>query len=89
MNAVAPVVLIHAEQTGDPSLEETIFGVLRRLPAEQDEVNRTFEALGARARHALAAQGFHQLYRTRCAEARCLTCDVGRYLLELTASSGE
>jgi hypothetical protein len=81
VNAVAPVMLVHAEQAGDPSLEEAVFGVLRRLPAEQDEVNRTFETLGARARHALAAQGLHQLYRTRCTEARCLSCDVGRHLL--------
>ena len=81
-NAVIPVLLLHAEQTSDPALEAAVFDVLRRLPPEQDEVTRRFGALGAKPKDAWAAQGLHQLYRTRCSEARCLTCAIGRFLLE-------
>ncbi len=80
-NAVVPVLLLHAEQTADLALEASVFAVLRALPPESDEVTRRFAALGTRPRDAFAAQGLHQLYRTRCAEARCLSCKVGQYLL--------
>ena len=81
-NAVAPVLLLHAEQTDDPTLEAAVFDVLRHLPPAQDEVTRRFAALGTKPKDALAAQGLHQLYRTRCSEARCLTCAIGQFLLE-------
>lgn len=81
-NAAAPVLLLHAEQTSDPALEAAVFDVLRRVPPEQDEITRRFGALGTKPRDALTAQGLHQLYRTRCSETRCLTCAIGRFLLE-------
>ena len=80
-NAVVPVLLLHAEQTSDPALEAAVFDVLRRLPPEQDEIMRRFTALGTKPGDAWTAQGLHQLYRTRCSEARCLTCAIGRFLL--------
>lgn len=80
-NAVVPVLLLHAEQTGDSALETALFDVLRALPAAHDEVTRRFEALGTRPRDAFTAQGLQQLYRTRCAEARCLSCRIGQQLL--------
>lgn len=80
-NAVVPVLLLHAEQTADAGLETALYEVLRALPAARDEVSRRFEELGLRPRDALTAQGLHQLYRTRCAEVRCLSCRIGQYLL--------
>jgi len=81
VNAVVPVLLLYAEQTNDPALEAAVLDVLRRLPPEQDEVTRQFAALGTKPPNALAAQGLHQLYRTRCRHARCLTCPIGRFML--------
>lgn len=81
VNAVLPVMLLHAEQTGEPALEAAVLAVPARLPAPEDEVLRRFAALGTSARNALAAQGLHQLYRTRCTEARCLSCPIGQYML--------
>ncbi len=83
-NAVVPVLLLHAEQTSDPSLEAAVYDVLRHLPPAQDEVTRRFAALGTKPKDALMTQGLHQLYRTRCSEVRCLTCAIGQFLLEST-----
>ena len=82
VNAVLPVLLLLADQRDDPALEARIFDVLRSLPPEKDEVTRRFDALGAKAKNALHAQGLHQLYRTRCRNGRCLSCPVGRFMLE-------
>ncbi len=80
-NAVAPVMLVDAERHGDDAQRECIFDLLRSLPAPADVILRRFRKLGTRASDAFQAQGIHQLYRTRCTQARCLECDIGRYLL--------
>ena len=85
-NAIVPVLLLHAEQTHDVALETALFDVLRTLPPAADAIVRRFGRLGSRPRDAFAAQGVHQLYRTRCTEGRCLTCPIGQFLL---SHSGE
>lgn len=82
INAIVPVLLLYAEQTGDPELDAALHEVLRGMPPEKDEITRRFADLGTRPKDALAAQGLHQLYRTRCAETRCLTCAIGQHLLQ-------
>ncbi len=79
LNAVLPLLLLWAEQAGDTPLEARIVELYRRLPAASDEVTRRYERLGTVPENALEAQGLHQLYRTRCAEGRCLTCPVGEW----------
>ena len=81
VNAVAPAMLLHAEQTSDGVLEAAVWDVLHHLPPPPDEVVRRFKALGTRPKNALETQGLHHLYRTRCTEARCLTCPIGDHLL--------
>ncbi len=81
VNAFVPVLLLHAEQQEAPGLEAALPDLLRRLPAGRDRVTRIFAGLGSKPQNAFEAQGLHQLYRTRCTEARCLTCAIGRHLL--------
>ena len=57
------------------------FALLERLKSPDDEVLKPFRELGTEPASALEAQGLHQLYRTRCAEAKCLSCDIGAHLL--------
>ncbi|GIV61592.1 DUF2851 family protein [Rhodocaloribacter litoris] len=84
VNAVVPVLLLLAEQTGAPPLEAALVELLERLPAEDDRVVRRYAGLGTRPRNALETQGLQQLYRTRCLAGHCLTCPVGRTLIEGT-----
>ena len=81
-NAVVPVLLLHAEQSGNLALEATVVDLLRQLPPEKNAVTRRFAALGTRPKDALVVQGLHQLYRTRCTQARCLSCQIGQFLLD-------
>lgn len=81
INALLPALSAHADRSANQRLAHAVIDAAGRLPAEEDEVTRLYEALGTRATSALQAQGLHQLYRTRCTEARCLSCDIGRHLL--------
>ena len=81
-DAVVPVLLLYAEQTESPALSARLFEVLQMLPGQQNEVTRRFENLGFRIASAYAAQGVHQLYGTRCRQGRCLSCPIGRAILQ-------
>ncbi len=81
INAVLPVLATHADRTRDTKLADAVLEAATCLPAEQDVVVRSFEQLGTKPSNAVDAQGLHQLFRTRCTQARCLTCDIGRHLL--------
>ena len=82
VNAVVPVLSLYAEQHEDHVLEEALHGLLRQVPAGSDRITRRFAKLGLRPRHAAEEQGLHHLYRTRCSQARCLSCAIGQHLLE-------
>ncbi len=82
VNAAAPVMLLYAANEGDKNLETRVTDVLRKLPADKDEITSRFAALNSSPSNAFIAQGQHHLYRTRCEQTRCLTCPIGTFLLD-------
>lgn len=81
LNAVLPVLLLHADQLGEPDLEERVLRLFERMPAPRNAETERFAQLGTRAQNALEAQGLQELYRTRCRLGHCLSCAVGQHLL--------
>jgi hypothetical protein len=81
VNAVLPILGTHAQRTGDEELTAAILRAIVHIPAGSDVITRQFETMGTSMSNALDVQGLHQLFRTRCKQARCLTCDIGRHLL--------
>ena len=81
INAVAPVLLVHADQTNQLALEERTIGVLKSMPAESDHLVTLFKAAGFTTPNAYISQGVHQLHRAFCVEKRCLECKIGRSIL--------
>ncbi|MEX2401327.1 MAG: DUF2851 family protein [Rhodothermales bacterium] len=79
INVVVPALLALARQAGED--DEACWRLLEQLPAGSDEVTRLFDALGTRPGTAVDSQGLHQLYRTRCSQARCLSCRIGEEVL--------
>ena len=82
VDAVLPVLLLDAEQRGDEGQHERILSLLTRLPGASDEITRHFEREGTKPSTALDTQGLHHLYHAWCTPGRCLTCAIGRALLQ-------
>lgn len=82
INAVLPALLFFAEQNDRPELRGRVFALFARLPARQDAVTRPFASLGTRPGSALEAQGLHRLYRDYCSAGRCLSCAIGKRVLD-------
>jgi hypothetical protein len=80
-NAVLPVLLLQAEQTGDPGAEVRLLALFEKLPGGSDEITRLYTGESGSPANAVEAQGLQALHRDYCAEARCLSCRVGEWLL--------
>lgn len=85
IDALIVNVALPALLSADPDRAETYIEILEQFPPADDEVTRRFGALGSPPQTAADSQAYHQLYRTRCMEARCLSCTIGRRLLEESA----
>jgi hypothetical protein len=81
VNAVAPTLLLDADQRDDGPQAEAALDLVRALPAARDSVVRRFRNLGTPAQSAFEAQGQHQLYRNYCTAGGCLECRIGQHLL--------
>lgn len=81
-NALLVNVILPALYSCGPQVRQAALELLKRLPPTEDEITREFAPLGTRPGSEEGTQALHQLYRTRCSEARCLSCTIGRYLLE-------
>jgi len=82
VNAVVPVLLLDADRRGDTAQSDAALNLVHALPAGRDHILRRFRDLGTPARDAFEAQGLHRLYRAYCQPGRCLTCAIGRWLLD-------
>ena len=86
INAVAPYVLLESVLVNDEATAYNMLKVLSRLPPEKDSVTNIYESFGWSNRDAYFSQGLHELYREYCIPLRCLTCDIGRELIQPTST---
>ncbi|MFW5955199.1 MAG: DUF2851 family protein [Rhodothermales bacterium] len=89
VNAVLPVLLKEADRTSNAQLRQAVYSALEKLPPEKDEVVRLYSGLGTVPQSAKQAQGLHELYRSFCQQARCLSCRIGRHHLSASDSEWE
>jgi hypothetical protein len=82
VNAIIPTLLLAAGRDQDHEMADRAVDLLLELPPGDDRVTRLFAEYGPLATDALEAQGLHHLLKTRCGKGRCLSCTVGRWLLE-------
>lgn len=81
-NTLVPTSLLHADQTQDEGLRTAAMDLLKALPAERNHILRRFSELGTKTHTAYRSQGLLHLYKTRCTRSRCLSCPVGRFLVD-------
>lgn len=86
-NVVCPVLLVHSHSSKQAKYEELIHDILKRLPAENNRIVRSFQA-GSLIAHSLhESQALVQLGTHYCQERRCFSCQIGSYLLSRSSCS--
>lgn len=86
LNAVIPVMVGYARLNKNEALTQRMMLWLQQMPAEQNHIIRSFDALGCKAGNAGETQAMIFLKRNYCDERKCLDCAVGAFLLNPTSS---
>jgi hypothetical protein len=64
-----------------PQFCERAFELLEELPAENNHIVRTWNAVGITAKSAADSQALIQLRQNYCERKDCLRCKFGRFFL--------
>ena len=82
VDAVLPVLLRYAKMQDNQALTAYLLKLLSTIPAKKDDVIRRFIDMGVKPKNACDVQGLHQLYRVKCRNIRCFSCDVGEVIFK-------
>lgn len=80
INAVIPVKFAYARHRGI-DVEEAVLNLLAQIPAEKNSLVAGFEKLRSFNQDALHSQSLIQLKKNYCDLNKCLSCQVGNFLL--------
>ena len=81
LNAILPVMLVVAEQSENPELERTILAFAETLKPEKDVVTRLYNGLSFKLTNAVVSQGLHELYGSFCTKGKCVSCKIGKSII--------
>lgn len=87
-NAVIPFLFYYGLEKDSKQYREHSVQLLESLPGEDNSDIRNWRAAGLGGRDALRTQALMQLKSNYCDRRRCLSCRVGRNLLDLKQCAG-
>jgi hypothetical protein len=85
INVLAPLRAAYRLSLGQPRWFEAMEGMLHQLPSENNKYIRLWKAHGITCHNALDSQGYLAQYLLRCQDKKCLSCPVGREILNKSA----
>ncbi|MFK7846342.1 MAG: DUF2851 family protein [Rhodothermales bacterium] len=77
LNAFLPALLVYAEQSHNPSIEQAVFNLFMLVKGENDTVTSLFSPLELEQKSAALSQGLHELHDAYCTQGKCLLCNIG------------
>ena len=81
INAIAPMLYLYGDQTGDITYVDKAIDLLYNTQAEKNQITNGFSSLGINARHAADSQALVHLKHQYCDPKQCLQCSIGDRLL--------
>ncbi|MEI9918068.1 MAG: DUF2851 family protein [Bacteroidota bacterium] len=82
INSVAPILVAYGRRQSDTSFLERAQQMLENVPAENNRILRSWNALGVDVKNAFDSQALIQLFNSYCVPRRCLDCSIGASLLK-------
>jgi len=81
INVVVPLKFAYQKYTGQEDIE-SIFDFIEQIKPEKNKIVNIFVKLSMDVPDALATQAILQLNSKYCLPKRCLSCDVGHYIIK-------
>ena len=87
INTVVPTIFSYAKKKNDEDLKEKAISLLEKIPAEKNSIVRNWEELGLKTLSAFDTQAFIQLQKKYCNTKKCLYCQFGHKILEISTQN--
>ncbi len=81
INTVAPLLAAYSMQTDNDVFTTKAIRFFEQLPAENNQITRTWEEVGLPVKTAFDSQASIELYQSFCTPKKCLQCRVGKEIL--------
>ncbi|MFT4062696.1 MAG: DUF2851 family protein [Edaphocola sp.] len=81
INTVAPMQYLYAQLQGKTHLHESSVALLSTLKPEDNNIVRTWKAIGIKPKDAAQTQALLQLFNEYCTPRKCLQCTIGNRLV--------
>lgn len=82
INVAVPLLVTYGRLHADKGATRKAVELLSQLPAEENRITRLWQGLGWQLTSALHSQGALSLYEQFCKKKACLSCAIGKQLLE-------
>lgn len=83
INSILPVKFAYAKSLG-VSIEEELMELITSIPGEQNTILKEFNKLKMLKKDALHSQGLLELKKKYCNVNKCLSCQLGNYILNIS-----
>ncbi len=84
INTVVPFLFIYGERKNKPQYKDKALNFLNQLPPERNSVIKKWKELNIHAENAYQSQALIQLKNLYCSQKRCLECQIGNKIINLT-----
>ena len=82
INSIVPMLVAYGRSKDDQRFIDRAVQLLQEIPAEENHILRTWDALGLSSRTAFDSQALIELHNSFCLRRRCLDCNIGFSLLQ-------
>lgn len=85
INSIVPMMIAYGKARDDQRYVDRAVLLLQETPAEDNNIVRSWAALGMTCKSAFDSQAMIELYGSFCSRRRCLDCNIGFALLKPVA----
>ncbi len=82
INTVVPLLVAYGKAKDNQDYIDRATAILEFLPAEHNRITKMWVENNFRVKSAFDSQGSIELYNNFCSQKKCLSCDIGIYILK-------
>jgi len=82
INSIIPLLYTYGKIIPDTAALKKAVSWLSQIPAEQNELMKSWNRIGVMVKKAAGTQALTELKKQYCDQRKCLECEIGKYLLQ-------
>jgi hypothetical protein len=82
INTITPLLVAYGQYKDEQTYVDRAVELLQQLPAEQNKITKSWNALGLKVKNAFDSQAVIELNNNFCERRQCLNCNIGVSLLK-------